>query len=469
MANVIFWNSFAEDNSLIRPYGPHCLAQWLIHNGHTAHVIDFCNALTLEQLLAITEKHIDKDTIAIGVSSTFWQSRESFHPIFQSDGPKISQHEPDWVVNARNTLALKYPKLKWLLGGPNAGSHKKISVFDWTIFWGSAEDALLKFVRDHVGISPTTLFDVTTSMCRYPDGLSLQPNEVVPMELARGCQFKCKFCSYPFIGKKKGTYIRDPSIIEEDFLKNYEKYGTTSYVFMEDTVNESVEKIEALAEIAQRLPFKLRWSGYTRLDLIGTQRETIPLLEASGFMGTFFGIESFHPEASKAVGKGWNGKHGKEFLLELMSRWRYKVNMTLGLIIGLPGEPVTSILETHKWCIDNKIHSWRYAALSIDRTARNLSEFAKNYSSYGYRFPKPLDPEYWESDLWTRKTALNLARMIEVGGLRSTDMIPSAWHAPTFLAMGYTPEEVLTRDFSRINRGVAYKQFLERYVNDQLK
>lgn len=468
MANIIFWNSFAEAKELVRPYGPHCLAQWLIHNGHTAHVIDFCNVLTLDQLIAITERHIGKDTIAIGVSTTFWQPRRNFQ-LKPRLTPISTQHEPEWVVNARNTIARKYPNLQWILGGPNAGLHNKIPVFDWTVFWGSAEDALLKFVQDHVGTPTNTQFDITTSSCKYPDGLSIQPTEVVPMELARGCQFKCKFCSYPFIGKKKGTYIRDPSMIEDDLLRNYEKYGTTSYLFLEDTVNESVEKLEALANIAQRLPFKLTWSGYTRLDLIGSQPDTIPILEASGLVGTFFGIESFHPEASKAVGKGWNGKHGKEFLLELMCRWRYKVNMTLGLIIGLPKEPFVSILQTHKWCIDNKIHSWRFAPLVIDRTSNNLSEFAKNYSQYGYRFPKPLTPEYWESDLWNQKSAVSLAKELHFGKLKPDTMIPSAWTAVTYLALGYTQEEILTLNFSRIDYDQAYTQFVEKYVKSQLE
>jgi hypothetical protein len=90
-----------------------------------------------------------------------------------------------------------------------------------------------------------------------------------------------------------------------------------------------------MAEMAQRLPFKLEWIGYNRLDLIGSKPHTIQLLKDSGLKSSFFGIESFHSQASKIVGKGWNGVRGKEFLIELKERWGITTFYQLLLIIAV--------------------------------------------------------------------------------------------------------------------------------------
>ena len=167
-------------------------------------------------------------------------------------------------------------------------------------------------------------FDISKLENCFYDDLCIQETEVLPIELSRGCQFKCRFCRYPLLGKKKNTYIRDYDLIEKEFLENYYRYGITKYFFLDDTVNESDEKVEKLAEIVQRLPFKLNWFGYNRVDLIGVKPHSIELLKLSGLKSSFFGIESFHLKASKVVGKGWNGAKGKEFLLELREHWGEK-------------------------------------------------------------------------------------------------------------------------------------------------
>ena len=112
MANLILWNSFNEDYNASRPLGPHQLAHWLTLHGYTVKVIDFSCHLTTDELVAISEKHIGSDTIAIGVSNTFW-SRQFV---------QRNTYEPEWVISARDILATRFPNIKWLMGGSNTSA-----------------------------------------------------------------------------------------------------------------------------------------------------------------------------------------------------------------------------------------------------------------------------------------------------------------------------------------------------------
>ena len=339
----------------------------------------------MPNLTYITESYIDKDTIAIGVSTSFW----------------MSIVEPAWVKPARSEIESKHPNIKWILGGAREIEYQQ----EWIEFTSYAEDSALSFLSEN---KSTNRFDVKHSTGRYTPLDFIQPHEVLSMELGRGCQFKCRFCAYPMIGKKKGTYIRNMHLIREELIKNYEEYGVTRYNFIDDTVNEDEEKVENLARLAQSLPFELEWVGYCRADLIWARPSTIQTLRDSGMRSTFFGIESFHPEASKIIGKGWSGKHAKSFLLELKDRWRDQISISLGLIVGLPYEPLDSLDEHSEWLISNDFGGrWAWTPLNVSNKSkyRWRSEFENNHHKYGIKFNKE-ESHDWYHDLADRESSI---------------------------------------------------------------
>jgi radical SAM superfamily enzyme YgiQ (UPF0313 family) len=417
--------------------------------------------MTPNELAAITEKNIDSDTLAIGVSSTFWHTIDMFGQQYQ---------EPKWVLDTRALLSTRI-NLPWLLGGYAATTGKP--TLDWINFSGNAEDSLLKWMDENSSkLVRRDLFDVQNITKSFLADDFIQPHEAIPIELGRGCQFKCKFCSYPLIGKKKGTYLRDFGLIKDEFLRNYEEWGTTKYYFQDDTVNESEEKVRALADIAQSLPFKLEWVGYNRLDLIGSRPGTAQMLKDSGLRSAYFGIESFHPAASHAVGKGWIGKHGKDFLLKLKEEWKGEITWYLSLIIGLPGEGPESIEETQQWCIDNEMYEWNFIPLYINRLQSNVwkSEFEIEYEKYGYSFPDGADSVNWKNDIWTQQeTQIFRNSLLERGQLCQK---PTAYLLNTLVGLGYSFEELMhTRknelDWPEFNRKTSV--IVRNYVDFQLR
>jgi hypothetical protein len=485
MANLILWNTFNLDYAALRPAGAHQLAVWLTQFGYTVKVIDFCSLLSTDDLVSLTEKHIDSTTIAIGVSSTFWHSNESIAntsiaydaPLATSIslrrgpdwGPELTRDGmPNWVTLTRARLRSKYPALDWLIGG----SHAHTGDASWIKFYNHSEDTLLKYLDEKSNkIILRSNFDITKKGNGFMDKLGIQPHEVLPLELGRGCQFKCGFCNYPLLGKRKGTYIRDFSLIKEELISNFEKFGTTRYFFVDDTMNESIEKIDELAEMAQTLPFKLEWIGYNRLDIIGSTRTQIESLKYSGLRSTFFGIESFGLEASKAIGKPWNGKNAKDFLLELKSIWKNDITFELGFIVGLTGDSPDDLDKTEQWCIDNGMHSWLYHALHIYRNNTNkwASEFDKNYAAHGYKFLSPIDNTRWTNDTWDYRDATLKSFQLNVSGREHKKAAGYQLGEP--ISAGYAIDDIIDKykkdlDWNSMRSFTA--EFLKNYVKFQL-
>ena len=485
MAQIIFWNSLNTDTlggALHRTLGPYQLANWLTIHGYTCKVIDFCHAMSTQDLVDITSKNIDSSTIAIGVSSSFWL--EFGQKIISKKNANVEvsptdYFEPDWVIAAREQLELKCQNIEWLLGGAGTvdwysdSQQMQKKRFDWKLFHGFAEDSVIKYLDEKTEkLIARPLYDIQTSPGPFSNVGNIQPYEVLPLEFGRGCQFKCKFCRYPLLGRKKNTYIRDYSLVEDELLSNYDKYGVTRYSFIDDTMNENEDKIQALAEMAQRLPFKLEWVGFNRLDLIWSKPHTIELLEQSGLRGTFFGIESFNKKSSNMVGKAWNGTHGKEFLGQLNERWKDIVAFHLGFITGIGDETMEELQQTKQWCIDNNISAWQFSALSMSKNP-NIefkSTFDKEYYKYGYKFPHPLSDHYWESEYWTYNTAR--AAAVELNkGMDETQKV-AGFRTAQLATVGYSFDDhkstnIVDLPIDEIKQKT--KIFLQNYVYNELK
>ena len=108
---------------------------------------------------------------------------------------------------------------------------------------------------------------------KYEERDYIQPQEVLTLELARGCKFKCKFCAYPILGVK-GDYSRCGDSVREELLENYEKWGVTNYTVSDETINETPAKLAKLANAIKQLPFQPHLAGFIRADLLINKPET---------------------------------------------------------------------------------------------------------------------------------------------------------------------------------------------------
>jgi hypothetical protein len=441
-----------------RALGPYQLASWLRNHGYTVKIIDFCRYMTIDQIVKITEKNIDSGTIAIGVGTTFWDYNTSVIP--------------NWVNESRAQIENKFTDIKWCLGGANTNQFKNSS--SWTTFDGEAENDVLKWL-DEISNKKNyrKLFDIKDSSNMFMPDDYIQSYELLPVELGRGCMFKCKFCQYPNIGKKPGTYIKNYHNVYQEILDHHNKWGTTRFYYTDDTVNESVEKVEALAMIAQSVPFKLEWIGYVRPDLIWSKPITSQLLEESGLRSAYFGIESFEKKSSQLIGKGWSGIHGKEWLLNQKQKWNNKITWVSSMIVGIPGQTREQLETDLKWFIENEMHQWVFYGLSIDisnqSNYRSASEFERNYKQYGFEIGTENSILFWKNQGWNSLNSQNFANELNI---KSTlFQKPAGWALGELVSLGFDFEDfmytkIIDLNFRR-NHLLAWN-FIENYVTKNL-
>ena len=441
-----------------RSIGAYQLAHHCRVHGLTAQVIDFTDLFSLEELMSIVNKFVSNDLIAVGVSTTFYSNTdEEASPIVAknaSSNLKSNIDIEDKIKIVLETVKLNSPSIKIIAGGANSWQVANNPLFD-AVFHGYSEEAVVKYLKNQKymifpKVGTTSIingdleqFNVNALDHRYlPQDIILN-NETLPIEIARGCIFKCRFCSYPLNGKKKLDYLRNSNLIKEELEYNYTNFGTTNYFFTDDTFNDSTEKIVELHKIFTSLTFKINFVCYLRIDLLIAHPDQIQLLKEMGLRSVVFGIETFHRSASKVVGKGANPERIKSMLLDLYYKhWNQEVSITCSMIIGLPGESEEHVRKSFNWFrCDGKDLCDSWWPLTINSSGHYRSEFDINHSKYGYRLNT--GGEEWVSDTMTHSKAFALSQEFNNIGMFS-DNQPGSWMIMAMRSYGYTQEEIMS-------------------------
>jgi hypothetical protein len=423
--DIVFLTSiFSKQNEMYRPIGPYQLAWWLREHNFNVQVIDYIHRFKMNELVAAAERYITPKTKILAFGAMF-NKKES--------GAYLKMVE--LVIRE---LKRKHPQLIAICGGVNIENINSEfpggRLFDY-YFYGHSENTMLAFckaiysngmmptVESHYGnkviregsdslIPSTKKFDIHGNSHLFNDQDFIQPGESLPIELSRGCIFSCKYCRYPYIGRKKNDYIRDFELIKEEMLHNYNKWGVTNYYLLDDTFNDNQVKLTAFIDMVKSLPFKITFSCYMRPDLLHAHQDSCVELSNIGLVSTFLGVETLNPDAAELVGKAWSGKHAKDWIPKLYHDvWKKKTTFRLGLILGLPPETVQDFHNTQQWCIDNEIPAWIWHSLSISRDTSNAwtSEFDRNAEKYGFEWYVKFGKVLWKTKYINAKDAYDLS------------------------------------------------------------
>jgi predicted RNase H-like nuclease len=230
--------------------------------------------------------------------------------------------------------------------------------------------------------------DLNNIDVEYSETDFLEEDDIFPIEITRGCIFQCAFCTHTHTGKKAGTYIRSKESIKKDIVDRYTKYKTTQFMFVDDTFNDSIEKMEMIAEIRQETGIPFEFWSYGRLDLLRSQPRMVDLIGETGWSSITFGVETFNRSSGKAIGKGADPEKLKEFLLHLRERYP-DLLIRVNIIIGLPDDTEESANETVQWFLDNpkvcsKI-SVKQLAIFAKEGRRIVGKIGENLDKYGYK------------------------------------------------------------------------------------
>jgi len=424
-----------------RKLGAYRIASLLRERGLKVKVIDFWDSLVQIKFLyqklivELKKKHTHKNTI-FGFSTTFLFNPEK--PFSQkTDVEKRLAHtnhyanESEKILNFLSTLRKVFPDNKFVIGGQNGMQgmppryYYEKSNSDYLFTGYSESSAVRELINIFNGIpeakqihSMASDWDFSNTTSAFDKSDFIFENETLPLEVSRGCRFKCKFCSFPLLGRKiSDKYIRKDYHLYDELIYNYEHFGVTNYNILCDTFNETNEKLFSVKNVFDKFKAftnkQIQFVCYLRLELIYRYPEQIALLKSMGLVGGQFGIESLNYESAKAVGKGIKTEDVYKTLSKLRDSWGSDVNIGSGFIIGLPYETKET---ANKWLNDlydgkTLLSSWKVDALRINPvkqlTNNNYpSEFDLNAGKYGYKFDSNNN---WYNDYWGLEECSDLA------------------------------------------------------------
>ena len=393
-----------------RSAGAHRIATFLREHNWDIEVLDFWPTWTRDELEQFFESRVTPQTKWVGLSAMFplggagQKNQEKFREL-QENIQYLKAKYPDlvWVGGAQNLSAiLGYPLdyyfsgfaeygilefLKWITGEE---SNIKIHTKN---YWGADR----KVVECRTDFPAWPMADAHVY---YEERDFLRSDEVVTVELGRGCKFNCKFCSFT-VKNAKGDLSRCAESLYNELRTNYVKWGIQHYTVGDETINDNNQKLAKCADVVKRIKeefpeYEIQLGGYARADLLIANKQSWQDIWDMGLWSMFYGIESLNHKAAKFVGKGMSPERMKDGLLEVQDWFRAKgkFRATLSMIIGLPHETRETFLEARDWIFENMPgHAYGFIPLMIAdgemfRLATNPSVFDRTVWDEGSPFQR---------------------------------------------------------------------------------
>ena len=423
--------------------------------GFNVLVIDTCAELRAKDLYAIINKCRTGSLKFLGFSMS-WIAGQN-------------EHNFTWFKDEFfQALGRMYPELLIISGGHRMGLVSPLIPYTKYHFHGFSDHSFVEFLKHIHGIDNSLIIkegklpngvvidgntdhaveDINSIETELEPEDGFLPHQPIPIEISRGCIFRCAFCHHPYQDKKDyDSYMRTPENIARELRRNYDLFGTTRYSITDDTFNDSIEKIDRLKRAIDiaKLP-NFEFVGYIRPDIIVTKPEMVNMLMDVGLKGAFFGIESFNQESRRAVGKGTDINKVIEVGHRLAER---KVLIHAGMIVGLPGDTRETVMKAHEYLMSGQtpFKFWIWAGLFLKLDSLNLddakSTLDKNPAGYGYSFTKEATSDstsFWYNKHFNANTAGALAK--ELNDIAQTNMRYAGWRVAGGWHMGKTNEEM---------------------------
>jgi len=464
-----------------RPLGPYRLRTACKKAGYNVKVIDFSSILNFEQMFDVLENLISETTIVLGISSA-WFTKDYGGNLW-------------FCQEFFDQVKVRFPKIKLVSGGSrNIATDLVYYNCDWRIT-GYADISFPLLLDKLSGKQVNLKFMLESSMKKvihsddlYPvqdtdeieteleindKFLSYQP---FTLEVSRGCIFKCKFCSDPFLGKKSYEYIRSAESLARELKRNYELFRMTRYNIADSTFNDSIEKLDIVEKAIELsgIP-KFEFVSYIRAELLVTKPEMIPRLKRLGIRGYHIGLESLGKEARKVVGKGLDVNRVLDSVRQLNQETGAFGHCSV--IVGLPGDTVEDFAKWKEFFLSTKFElfrSWHWLPLGFARPQDGsaYSEFEKYPEKYGYTLVKNVNMERHGKNFyeWSHESGMNLRTAVAITNeMEKTEdqQLIGGWDVATAWFSGYENNEMqfmqTDQKFFTTVRSVAVKRAMSAF------
>jgi radical SAM superfamily enzyme YgiQ (UPF0313 family) len=118
------------------------------------------------------------------------------------------------------------------------------------------------------------------------------------VEFARGCNFKCDFCSITAFHNANQNHRPAREVADEMATT-----GSKRFFIVDDNIVSQPAKVRELCR--ELIPLRVGWVGQASIH-IAQDEELLELMVASGCKGVLIGMESLDPANLRDMGKSWN-------------------------------------------------------------------------------------------------------------------------------------------------------------------
>jgi len=338
-----------------------CLAASAATHGHVSTIIDL-DAIAAS-LLGSSRKQVTADDLF----------EACVHALARADAQlfgfsSICSSYPLTVRLAAEAKRL-HPQAYVVLGGPQATvvDTPTLEAFPWidAIVRGEADWTLLRLIdaidERRVTASleevPGITFHRNGGVVRNPDARLIANLDTLPLpafemdpqikyrksvqlEVGRGCPYRCTFCSTNDFFRRSPRF-KSTDVILGQMKELHERYGITSFSLVHDMFTVDRKRVVEFAEALLEAGTAYQWSCSARTDRVDDK--LLALMEKSGCVGIFFGVETGSSRLQRVINKGLDLGTARE---AIRSATAHHMKTAVALIAGFPEEKRDDLRDT---------------------------------------------------------------------------------------------------------------------------
>lgn len=207
---------------------------------------------------------------------------------------------------------------------------------------------------------------------------------------SRGCPNRCSYCASALLNT--GLQFRSPLKVVNEIAYWKEQRGITNFAFYDDALLVQAEKhiIPLLAELKKR---SLNINLYTpnALHVRFITQPVAQLMLECGFQKIWLGLETVDPKLQKKTGNKVDNASFLKSVKTLLEAGFSPGQIRVYLLIGLPGQNFSTIIDSIKLVLDNGIKPY----LAKFSPIPGIAIWKQTIKEYGWQ--EPVDP-LWHND-----------------------------------------------------------------------
>lgn len=368
MADILFVNS-TDALSLDREVnGTMILATKLRQAGYSAKILRFCQAQSNgKNYERFIEEMLDQIFAHSPKCVSFYTLWPYYHAMLRL-AKEIKRRRPDIIT---------------VMGGPQATATADATMraMDWVdyICAGEGENTVVPFFEILLGVSGQDLSTIPglyyrrdgqvvhndlrvpltdlESLPRWDEGLFLEdypdpdkvlqnPSDKMPVDVGRGCPFRCTFCGTSRFTQR--TYrLKSPESILSEIRYYHDRFGIKNFMFAHDAFTVNMKLVDKVCDGLIESGLNIKWQCTTRVNCI--TEELLLKMQRAGMTGIQMGVETGSERMQKVIKKNLD-------LSRILPIARFckahKIGLNFFFMYGFPDETEQDLNDTLNMVFD---------------------------------------------------------------------------------------------------------------------